>query len=210
MIWLRSFVPDRQAEKLPLIEDAADLLRITLAAPATVPPVTAPALREAVSRLATSLTAILPLLPPDHPLAAIAADLVRLRTVPDPALLAANTAIMRFLPQQLARLRLALGATAVTEADVPADLRADWMAPDGRPRLQVTPKSNVRGTAALHRFVAEVQQVAPGSAGSAVTIVRSADTVVAAFRVAAISAVIAITLILAVVCCAACWTWCWC
>jgi predicted RND superfamily exporter protein len=47
--------------------------------------------------------------------------------------------------------------------------------------------------------VAQVQSVAPHSAGSAVTIVRSADTVVAAFRTAALSAAVAIAVILLVV-----------
>ncbi len=63
----------------------------------------------------------------------------------------------------------------------------------------MTPKASIRGNAALHRFVAEVQTVAPESAGSAVTITSSADTVVSAFRIAAISAVIAITILLSIV-----------
>jgi hypothetical protein len=47
--------------------------------------------------------------------------------------------------------------------------------------------------------VAQVQGVAPDAAGSAVTIVGSADTIVAAFRVAAIWALLAITTILVLV-----------
>ena len=200
VIWQRSFIPARQDAKLPLIEDAASLLATTLAPPAQIPAVSAPALRDAVRDTAAKLAAVLPrLLAPDGPLAGIAADLVRLGAASDPVLLAANTAITRFLPLQLDRLRTALGATAVTEADVPAAIRADWIAPDGRPRLQVTPQATIRGNAALRRFVTEVQTVAPNSAGSAVTIIRSADTVVSAFRLAAGSALVAITLLLAVV-----------
>ena len=199
VIWLRSFVPEHQDEKLPLIADAASLLSVTLAPPDHVPPVTAQALRQAAQDTAAKLSAILPRLPPGDPLAGIAADLKRLAAAPDPLLLAANAAILRFLPLQLDRLRLALQASHVTEADVPASIRADWIAPDGRPRLQVVPKAGVRGSAGLHRFVAEVQAVAPESAGSAVTITSSADTVLSAFRRAAAYAVAAITLLLAAV-----------
>ncbi len=199
VIWLRSFVPDEQARKLPLIEDAASLLAVTLAPPARVPPVTAQALRQAAQETASRLSGVLPRLAADDPLIGIAADLKRLEAAPDALLLATNAAIVRFLPMQFDRLRQALKAGPVTEADVPASLRADWVAPDGRPRLQVTPKAGVRGTEGLRRFVAEVHGVAPGAAGSAVTIVSSADTVLSAFRFAAICAIVAITALLAAV-----------
>jgi hopanoid biosynthesis associated RND transporter like protein HpnN len=197
--WLNSFVPENQAEKLPMIADAADVLNVTLAPPVSVPPVTPDALREATKTLAGKLAPILKLLPPDHLLASIAADLTRLQTAPDATLLAANIAMTRFLPSQLDRLRLALSATKVTGADIPASIRQDWATPDGRLKLQIVPKAQVRGTAALHAFVDEVQAVAPDAVGSAVTIVRSADTIVSAFRTAALSALAAITLILAIV-----------
>ena len=53
-------------------------------------------------------------------------------------------------------------------------------------------------SAGLHRFVAEVLAVAPEASGAAVALVRSANTIVAAFRLAAIGAMVAITLILLV------------
>ena len=199
VIWLRSFVPDEQAKKLPLIADAASLLAVTLAPPESVPPVTAQALRQAVQQTEAKLSTVLPQLPANDPLAGVASGLERLGAAPDPLLLAANAAIVRFLPMQLGRLWEALKAGPVMEADVPASLRADWVAPDGRPRLQVTPEADVRGTEGLRRFVSEVHGIAPGAAGSAVTIVSSADTVLSAFRFAAVCAVVAITALLAVV-----------
>jgi hopanoid biosynthesis associated RND transporter like protein HpnN len=199
VLWLRSFVPDRQADKLGLIADAAGLLGPTLSQPAVAAAVDPGALRAAVREAATRLEGVAGRLPAGSPLTAIAGDLRGLGDAPDRVLIEADRAMVRFLPMQLDRLRVALQAASVTEADVPPDIRASWIAPDGRPRLQVTPKASVRGSAALHRFVAEVQAVAPHSAGSAVTIVRSADTVVTAFRVAAFNAAIAITVILLVV-----------
>ncbi len=193
---LSSFVPENQAAKLPLIEDAADLLLPGLIPPPTVPPIDAAALRHATAALADALAPILPRLPPGHPLALIAADLARLRTAPDALLLATNTAMVEFLPLQLDRLRMALSAKPVTVADVPASISRDWTIPGDRYRLQIVPGPSVRGTAMLHQFVAEVSSVAPDAAGSASTIVRSADTIVVAFRSAAEYALLAITVIL--------------
>jgi hopanoid biosynthesis associated RND transporter like protein HpnN len=199
VLWLRSFVPEDQDRKLAMIADAADLLDVTLAPPAQIAPVTADALRNAVRTTAAKLTDVVPRLPAGSPLVQIAAALTRLQVAPDATLLAVNTAMTRFLPMQLDRLRLALTAVRTTEADVPPEIRRDWMTPDGRAHVQVIPRASVRGSAALHKFVAQVQTVDPDAVGSAVTIVRSADTIVAAFRIAALSAVAAITLILALV-----------
>jgi uncharacterized protein len=199
VLWLRSFVPEGQGRKLPMIADAAELLRPTLAPPASIAPVTADALRKALRTVAARLTEVTPRLPAGSPLVQIAAELTRLQGASDATLLAVDTAMTRFLPMQLDRLRLALTATRTNEADIPSEIRRDWMTADGRLRLQVIPKASVRGSAALHAFVAQVQTVAPFAVGSAVTIVRSADTIVAAFRIAALSAVAAITLILVVV-----------
>jgi hopanoid biosynthesis associated RND transporter like protein HpnN len=199
VLWLDDFVPKDQAAKLPLIADAATLLDPTLAAPTQLPPVSAARLRAAVGAAGARLTAVVPKLPADSPLVQIAGELNRLQGAPDDMLLAANSAITRFLPMQLDRLRLALAAVPVTEADIPPEIRRDWVAPDGRPRVQIVPKVGIRGSDALEDFVTEVQAVAPDAAGSAVTIVRSAETVVTAFRTAALSALVAITVILAAV-----------
>jgi hopanoid biosynthesis associated RND transporter like protein HpnN len=199
VLWLRSFVPEDQAGKLALIADAASVLGPTLVHPdAALAPQPA-ALRASVRQAAARLEAVSGRLQPGSQLTRIAGDLRGLGNAPDTTLITADRAMVRFLPLQLDRLRLALEAKPVVEADLPASLRAAWIAPDGRPRLQVTPKAGVRGSAALHSFVAQVQSVAPHSAGSAVTIVRSADTVVAAFRTAALSAAVAIAVILLVV-----------
>ena len=191
-----SLVPDAQAEKLPLVADAASLLLITLSAPAAPHP-DAATLRLAVSNALPTLTGALSGLPAGHPFAAVVADLRGLSTAPDARLLGADAAITRFLPAQLGQLRTVLQAGAVTRADVPAELSRDWVTRDGRAKLQVLPTLAAAGdSAGLHRFVAEVTSVTPGAGGAAVTIVRSADTIVAAFRIAAIGALAAITAIL--------------
>jgi predicted RND superfamily exporter protein len=86
----------------------------------------------------------------------------------------------------------------VTLADVPANLKRDWLLPDGQARLQVLPSASVQNTKAIRQFVANVTQVLPDASGSAVWIVQSTATITGAFRIAAMSAVAAIAVILAV------------
>jgi hopanoid biosynthesis associated RND transporter like protein HpnN len=195
---LNSFVPQDQPAKLAMIADAASLLAPTLAAPAHPPAVTPADLRAATRGLNTKLHAIAGKLAPSDPLRAIAADLDRLQSTSDANLLATNQALVRFLPMQLARLRLALAATPVTLADVPPDLRRDWLLPDGRARVQVLPKPDINNSHAIRRFVDQVSTVMPQATGSAVWIVRSAQTIIHAFSVAAASALLAIAIILSV------------
>ena len=196
VLTLSSFVPDDQNAKLPLIQDAASLLRTTLDVEGTVPPPDATAIRTAITQTAAALDAVRTRLPSDSTVLRIIADLQTLSKASDTVLLAANAALTRFLPLQLDRLRTALAATAVTEADVPASIRDEWLLPDGRAKLQVVPKPEARDSAGLHRFVDQVETVAPEAAGSAVTITASADTVVEAFRTAAVLALGAIAVLL--------------
>ena len=193
---LASFVPVDQPAKLAAIADAAGILGPTLAPPASAPPASAADLRRATAALAARLHALLPKLGPADPLRAIAGDLDALLSAPDATLLAAGDALVRFLPAQLARLRTALAARPVALADVPEDLRRDWLLPDGRARVEVLPRAGVNDSASLRRFVAQVQSVLPQATGSAPSIVQSARTIVTAFRFAAGSAFVAIAIIL--------------
>ena len=199
VLTLNSLVPDDQVRKRQLVADAANILMTTLNVPPAPHP-DAAALRGAVRNALPAIVAAAAALPADHPFKAIADDLRRLERAPDEQLTDVDAALTRFLPEQLAQLLTALqGVAPVTAADIPADVARDWVTPDGRAKLQVMPKREVaRNSAGLHRFVAEVAAIVPDAGGAAVTIVRSADTIVSAFRVAAFGAMMAITVILAV------------
>ena len=197
-ISLDSLVPEDQAPKIALIADAANLLGPTLAPQTPSAPVTPADLRLAARTALGQLVPALAKLPANHPLASIVADLRALETAPDAVVLAANAALTRFLPQQLARLRTALEAGPVTEKDIPAEMARDWVAPDGRWRVQISAKPEATGAAGLRRFVDQVRAVIPQAGGSAVAIVSTADTIIQAFTRAATGAVIAILVILAV------------
>ena len=69
------------------------------------------------------------------------------------------------------------------------------MLPDGQARVQVVPKQEARDTR-LAKFVDQVTALAPDAGGAAVTIEATSRTIVGSFRSAAISALIAITVIL--------------
>src|SRR6185437_2783357 len=79
---------------------------------------------------------------------------------------------------------------------VPAEIRRDWLLPDGRARVQAVPKAAASGNLGLRAFVAQVTSVAPDAGGAAVIVVATSQTIIAAFREAAIGALIAIAVIL--------------
>jgi hopanoid biosynthesis associated RND transporter like protein HpnN len=196
VISINSFVPKDQQQKLAVIADANTILAPTLAPHGSAAPVTAEQIRMAAKAALAQIDPALAKLPKDHPLAQVADDLRRMQTAPDNVLMATDAALTRFLPAQLAHLRLALNAEPVTLSSIPPDFARDWMLPDGRARVQVNPKPDAQTPNGLKAFVQQVSGVAPNAGGSAVTISATADTIVGAFREAAIFAVIAIAVIL--------------
>jgi hopanoid biosynthesis associated RND transporter like protein HpnN len=193
---IKSFVPDDQQQKLAIIADANSILTPTLLPQPPAAPITPEQIRMAAKTALAQIDPALPKLPKDHPLAAIADDLHRLLKVSDDVLLATNAALTRFLPDQLDRLRTVLNAEPLTLSTLPDEVKDDWVLPDGRARVQVLPSDKVRGSEGLRLFVYEVTQVAPNAGGSAVTIEATSQTIITAFRDAAIIAVASITLIL--------------
>ncbi len=196
VISINSFVPADQPQKLAVIADANTILAPTLTPHGSATPVTGEEIRMAAKAAVAQIDPALEKLPKDHPLGQLAQDLRRMQNTPDDVLMAMNNALIRFLPTQLAHLRLALDAEPVTLSAIPSDFARDWMLPDGRARVQVNPKPAAQSPAGLREFVRQVTGIAPSAGGSAVTITATADTIVGAFRQAAIYAVIAIAIIL--------------
>ena len=198
VISLQSFVPDEQQAKLAIIADANSILAPTLLPHAPAAPITSEQIRLAAKSALAQIDPALAKLPKDHPLTAIAADLRKLQTASDAVLVAADHALTRFLPDQLDQLRTALNAEPVTLASIPPSLSRDWVAPDGQARTHVLSTPQGRSSEGLRAFVEQVTAVAPDAGGSAVTIEATSETIVSAFRAAAIIALVAITVILLV------------
>ena len=191
-----TFMPTHQQIQLDQLEQAQDLLLPSLDAAGADPAVTPAALREAMADTRDAIARANANLPADSPLRGIDTALQRLTRASDVRLLAMNEAVTRFLPDELASLRDALNATPITLQNLPVSIRRDWFAADGRVHLQVSPTTAAHDTAGLRRFVDAVQAIAPEAGGPAVTTIASADTIMRAFRQAAVLATLAIALVL--------------
>jgi hopanoid biosynthesis associated RND transporter like protein HpnN len=199
-VTLNSFVPMQQKEKLALIANAATALKPILdVAPLAPPPdstlqhdlaTTAAALRRA----ATDAT--------DPPAAAarrLADALDRLQAATPEVRAAAAAAVVGPLAIMLDQTRALLQAGPVTLETLPPELVADWIAKDGRARIQVLPRQRLDDNASLRRFATAIQNIAPDATGRPISISASGDSVVEAFVQAGVYSILAIILLLAVV-----------
>ena len=105
-------------------------------------------------------------------------------------------ALLDGLREQIEKLGEALEARKVTLDDVPQALRRQYLAPDGRARVEIQPRADLFDDVALRQFVSEVTAVFPTAIGPPVQLVASGDAVSEAFVQASIIAVIAITIFL--------------
>ena len=182
-------VPPDQAPKLAAIHRAAASLLPALAPPATRP---APTDAETVAAIRMAAAAL-----SDSPAQARLKPLLLRLAESDAAMRATvDKALAVPLRLDLDHLRSALGAEPVTVDSLPADLRADWLRPNGEARVQILPKGNPDDTAVTARFARAVLSVAPAASGTAITLLESQRTVVRAFIEAGVYAVLAIAVIL--------------
>ena len=111
----------------------------------------------------------------------------------------ARTVLLPGLKVTLDLLRDALTAKPTGLDDIPAGIKRDWIAADGRARIEVAPKGDANDNATLERFTKAVQRIDPDATGEPVAIQESGVTIVNAFLEAALLAVISIAIILYVV-----------
>ncbi|WP_144404422.1 MMPL family transporter [Belnapia sp. F-4-1] len=179
---LASFVPEDQPAKLALIQDAADLLALTLAPPEVQPPpddaATAAALRDLGAGLSKAAQGNGPAAA-DARLFATALNRLAAGLPEGRARLA--TALLPGLTATLAQLAEVLQAGPVTLESIPPELRRGWVAADGQARIEVWPRDLSDDNAALHRFADAVEAVAPGASGMAISIQASSATIREAF-----------------------------
>jgi hypothetical protein len=109
---------------------------------------------------------------------------------------ALDRALLENLPGRLRSLGDALGASKVTLADLPAEIKVRYLSAEGRVRIEVSPKHRFAGTHQLRRFVDGVRRIAPDATGTAVLLLDGADTVVGAFERSGVLAFIGVSLLL--------------
>ncbi|CAI3953009.1 MMPL family transporter [Commensalibacter communis] len=196
VVWLNSFIPEKQQEKLLMLDDAASILLPTLSLQHPKNKPTAQELRQSVVKMVQGLDSIQNLVPADSPLRRMQVALQKIEKMPDDQLMAINDNLVKFLPYQLERLKTILSPTVTTTQDIPAELAEQYRTKDGRLRVEVYPKGVDLTTDQIIDFVKQVRTVAPEAAGTVVDIVESANTVVHSFIVAAIMAIVVLAIIL--------------
>ncbi len=196
---LFSTVPEAQDDKLAVIEDMAIFLTPLLLPPSTEPPPDERTRGEAARALAEAATALSAatdnedLARASRRLAAALAPLGQ-----DPERLALlERALFAWLPRLVDQIGQSLLAEPFGADDLPEALRSRWLSADGRARIEIRPAEDLRDQQARRRFVRAVQSVAPNASGAPVVMTEGGRAVIGAYRQAAVTAILAITLLLA-------------
>ena len=197
---LESFVPSGQDQKLPIIKKAHEALAPTLASPARP----APSDAENVGALEQSVAALQDIAAQNSGAAAdaarrLAADLDKLAHGNAARRARATDAFIHPLQIDLDDIGQSLSAAPVTRAELPRDLVRDWIAPDGRERIEIWPKGNANDNATIGRFAQAVLAVQPTATGEAIGSTEWGKTIVQAFAEAAGFALLSIAILLFIV-----------
>jgi hypothetical protein len=197
---LDSFIPADQDQKLAAIEAAAKSLVPALHAV----PRPAPSDADNVAALQQGVRALQDAAGQD---AGAGADAARRLAKAIDALAHANVAqreraadaFIRPLRFDLDDVGQSLSAATVTRASLPPDLVRDWIAPDGRVRIEIWPKGDANDNANISRFARAVQTVQPDATGEAIGSIEWGRTIVTAFAQAAGLALLSIAVLLWIV-----------
>ncbi len=96
----------------------------------------------------------------------------------------------------LERTRQAIQAAPVALGDLPQEIVNDWIAKDGRARVEVSARGDSNDNVVLKKFVDAVTALAPNATGAPVSIQESGKTVVRAFFQAGALALASIAVLL--------------
>ena len=207
-VWLGSFVPEGQDEKLALIDELALVLGPELERPVVLHPAPPEAAREALRSLHGQLQAMRDdaRLPPRlrARITALHESLGAYLAAASPAspdwtrrIQALERDLLEYLPDNLERLAEALDAGPVRLDRLPADLVRRWHSEDGLWRVAAYPAAPLDTAERLYAFVRELRDLVPNITGAPVLHVEAARVVVGAFVEAFALAGLAIVLLLA-------------
>ncbi len=196
VVSINTFVPDDQAAKLAMIQDAATVLMPTLEPPRVLPLPSPEEVRASIRACHDGLQSALEHSPADPVAAAFVADLEKLAAANDAAMTELQGVLVGSLPQRLDDLKQVLNAGPVTIAGLPGDIKDDWVTPDGRARIEIFPSGDGRNNMVLKKFYNAIREIAPDATGSAITIQQSSRTIVRSFITAGSSAIVVIAILL--------------
>jgi hopanoid biosynthesis associated RND transporter like protein HpnN len=197
VLTLASFVPERQPEKLKLIAEAASKLATAL----EPEPVAGPNDEDVVEALRDEASRLTQIAEGQNGPGAVAArrlagTLTSLAEA-DPGVRAkAHAVLVEPLEVSLEQLRALLNPQPVTLDNLPAELRREWMTPDGGARVEVAPKADADDDRALRDFTRAVLAAEPNATGGPVSILETEHTIISAFIQAGCWALASIAVIL--------------
>jgi hopanoid biosynthesis associated RND transporter like protein HpnN len=198
-VTLQSFVPEKQDEKLAIIGDAASLLDPTLDVAEIAVAPSDEETRQALDDAAKAYREMQGEEAETADAAKMAQSLQALANTTPERRAEVEKALLSGLKLRLEQIRASLKAEAISLDTLPSDLKQDWIAKDGRARIEVRPSGDPNDNANMERFANAVLRVAPEATGTPILIQESAKTIVHAFLQAGALALISITLILAFV-----------
>jgi len=102
------------------------------------------------------------------------------------------------LPDLFKKLDISLSPKNVRFSDIPQELKDQYVASDGRYRIQVFPKENVLNRDALVRFVHALRGLTQDGTDSPITVYEAGMAVISSFQLAVLLALVAITIFLLV------------
>lgn len=191
-------VPARQDEKLEIISGLSGML-IPVLMPDTVAPPTPEERRQAWRAFTESVYAAAAQGPLSAPAARLVAALELLsggHAPSDAALVELERRLVGGLPGRLAELRASMEAAPFGLEDLPPNIQRRMIAEDGRVRLQVMPRNDMRSPDNMRAFIAAVRTVAPDATGAPIVIMEAGDAVVTAFWQATATALAVIVVLL--------------
>ncbi len=197
---ITDLVPENQAQKLELIADASLILLPSMSGEIGQSSGSTAQVSAAYRALETSLSVISAgdLTPLDAALSRLAGALKSYReqtSLVDAALRRLQEKLMSALPEKLASLKISLTPVRIAQENLPKSLRDRLVAADGRIKIDVSPKGNMRNQVELEAFVRDVQSVAPTATGAPVVIYEAGRVVKRAFGEAGLTTIALIALL---------------
>ena len=193
---LDSFLPEDQDKKLAMIADTMTLLAPSFA----LHPLPAPKDGDnlaALKKIATLLHQAGAQMPEAKALADTIDNLVERSS--SSLLQRMTDSIVRPMQEKISETQALSHVTAVKPADIPAELKRNWVTSDGNALIEIIPKrgatGNPRDPKMLNAFIDAVQKIAPDVSGTPVSIRESSRTIISAFVHAGIYGVGAIALL---------------
>ncbi len=197
---LQAFVPQDQEKKLASIQGLAQRLGPVMQRPASKPPSDAENI-AALNSTADQLNKVAgDAKGPGADAAKRLAAASRKLAAADASLREkAETAFVVPLKRDLGDLSNYLQAQSITVANLPQNLKRQWVTPDGRARVEAAPKGDTNDTEVLRTFARTVLAAYPDAVGGPISILKSGDTVVKAFFEAGTYALLSIAILLWIV-----------